>query len=123
MAEALARHFWGEELEVASAGLHALGHIPMETLTVLEEIGVSTHGLYSKNLSAMDLERFHLILNLAGYNLVGIIPPSFKGSLLQWHVRDPYFESLDAFRQTRDAIEWLILEKLPEWIEGVSILG
>jgi ArsR family transcriptional regulator len=119
MAEALARHAWGEELEVASAGLHALGHIPVETLKVLEEIGVSTQGLYSKDLSGMDLGRYHFIVNLADYNLEGVIPSSFKGRLLQWRVRDPYFESVDAFRQTRDAIEWLILEKLPKWIEEV----
>ena len=25
MAEALARHYWGDKLEVASAGLHSLG--------------------------------------------------------------------------------------------------
>jgi len=33
-------------------------------------------------------------------------------------VRDPFHDSLDAFRQTRNSIEWLITEKLPDWIDG-----
>jgi protein-tyrosine-phosphatase len=118
MAEAIARHYWGESLEVASAGLSALGHIPRETIQVLEEVGISTQGLYSKGLSEVDIAGFHLILDLAAYPMDGIIPRSFAGRLIQWHVRDPFQESLDGFRQTRNAIEWLVTEKLPAWIDG-----
>jgi protein-tyrosine-phosphatase len=117
MAEALTRHYWGEHIEAASAGLSALGYIPEETLRVLEEIGVSTEGLYSKGLGEITIDGFQLILDLASYSFEDVFPPSFKGRLIHWHVRDPYFDSLDAFRQTRDTIEWLVTEKLPKWIE------
>ena len=56
MAEALARHHWGEKLEVASAGVSALGYIPEETIKVLDEVGVSTDGLYSKGLNEVDID-------------------------------------------------------------------
>ena len=65
MAEALARHYWGEKLTVASAGLSALGYIPRETKKVLEEIGISTQGIYSKGLGEIELDRFQLILDQA----------------------------------------------------------
>lgn len=116
MAEALAKHYWGDTLKVASAGLSALGYIPEETISVLEEIGVSTAGLYSKGLAEVEIEAFHLILDLALHPLERLIPPSFKGRLIHWHVRDPFQDSLDAFRQTRNAIEWLVTEKIPKWV-------
>jgi len=118
MGEALARHHWNDLLEVASAGLSALGYVPEETLSVLEEIGVSTHGLYSKGLAEVELDSFDLILDLLEYPLEHLMPPSFKGKVIHWHVRDPFSESLDGFRQTRDTIEWLVTEQLPEWVDG-----
>ena len=123
MAEALARHYWGEKLAVASAGLSALGYIPRETKKVLEEIGISTQGIYSKGLSEIEIDRFQLILDLASYPLESILPQSFTGRVIHWLVRDPFQESLDSFRQTRDAIEWLITEKLPQWIDGNETQG
>ena len=117
MAEALARHHWGEAMEVASAGLSALGYIPGETIEVLEEIGISTRGLYSKGLGEIEIDGFELILDLAAYPLENILPASFTGKVVHWLVRDPFQDSLDAFRQTRNAIEWLVTEKLPGWLE------
>jgi protein-tyrosine-phosphatase len=116
MAEALANHHWGEKLEVASAGLSALGYIPVATIDVLREIGIPTHGLYSKGISELEIDEFQLILDLASYPLEDILPPSFTGKVIHWHVRDPFQESIDAFRQTRNAIEWLVTEKLFEWV-------
>ena len=118
MAEALARHYWGEKLEVASAGVSALGYVPWETTSVLEEMGVSTEGLYSKGLGEVDIDGFHLILDLVHYPLEGVIPPSFQGKVIPWHVTDPFQRGLDSFRQTRNTIEWLVTEKLSEWLDG-----
>lgn len=117
MAEALAKHHWANTLKVASAGLTALGYIPEETLRVLEEIGISTDGLYSKGLNEVELEKIDLVLDLAAYPLEDLIPPPFQGKLIHWYVRDPFQEDLDAFRQTRNAIEWLVTEKLPNWLD------
>jgi hypothetical protein len=97
--------------------LTALGHIPAETIHVLEEIEVSTNGLYSKGLHEVDIERFQLILDLALHPLAGIILPSFKGKVIRYRVSDPFMEGLDAFRQTRNTIEWLVTEKLSEWLD------
>jgi arsenate reductase len=118
MGEALARHHWNNILEVASAGLTALGYVPEETINVLQEIGVSTRGLYSKGLTEVELDRFDLILDLLEYPLESLMPPSFKGKVIHWYVMDPFAGSLEAFRQTRNTIEWLVTEQLPKWING-----
>lgn len=117
MAEALAKHHWINTLKVASAGLSALGYIPKETICVLEEIGIPTEGLYSKGLDEVELEEVDLVLDLAAYPLENLVPPTFEGRVIHWYVRDPFQESLDAYRQTRNAIEWLVTEKLPEWLD------
>jgi protein-tyrosine-phosphatase len=119
MAEALAKHHGGEGLNIASAGVSPLGYIPEETIEVLEEIGVSTRGLHSKGFAEIELHGCQLLLDLAGYRLEGFLPSSFTGRVITWQVKDPYSESVSSFRQTRDAIEWLITEKLPGWLEEI----
>ena len=117
MAEALARHYWEDTLEAASAGVSALGYVPNETKKVLDEIGVSSKELYSKGFEEIDIERMQLVINLAAYPLESLLPASFGGKLIHWHVRDPYQESRDSFRKTRDAIEGMVAEKLPTWLD------
>ncbi len=118
MAEALTRHHWGERLEALSSGISPLGYIPNETLEVLKEEGVSIEGLRSKRMGELDLDPVDLVVNLSGHELKGVLPPQLKEKrVINWYVRDPYGESLDSFRQTRDAIEWLVTEKLPKWLE------
>jgi arsenate reductase len=116
MAEALTRHYWGNTVRVASAGIRPLGFITPHTLVVLEELGVSCHDLYSKGFTAINPNDFQLLVNLTDSSLDGRIPAAFAGKAISWYVRDPYGDNLDSFRQTRNAIEWLVTEKLPEWL-------
>ncbi len=116
IAEALARHYWGDRIKSLSAGVVPLGYVPPETLMALEEIGVPPQDLSSKGLDTMDLTRVDLIVNLSGYHVRDQLA-LFRGKLINWYVRDPYGESLDSFFQTKDAIDWLVREKLPKWLE------
>lgn len=116
MAEALTRHYWGDRIKALSAGIAPLGYVPPETRLVLEEIGVSTQGLFSKGLDAVDLRQVDLAVNLSGSNVEGQMA-SLEGKLISWYIRDPYGGSICSFRQTRDAIEWLVREMLPKWLE------
>jgi len=116
MAEALTRHYWGDRIKSLSAGVSPLGCVPPETRLALEEIGVSPQGLSSKGLDAVDLGQVDLVVNLSGYHMREQVA-LFKGKLINWYIRDPYGESLGSFSQTRDAIDWLVREKLPKWLE------
>jgi arsenate reductase (thioredoxin) len=112
MAEALARHRFGDELTAASAGLQPLGWVAPETLTVLAEVGAPTAGLYSKGLEEVDLPAYRLLVNLTDYSLAFRIPPSLQNRLLHRPVLDPYGGPLEVYRQARDAVQRLLLEEI-----------
>jgi len=120
MAEALARHFWGNGMEARSAGLVPLGHIPSFTLEVLEEAGISTDGLYSKGLFEAGIDDIDYLVNLTELKVASLIPPGFSGKLISYPVRDPFGQNIESFRATREEIERLIRQKLPELIGAVS---
>jgi protein-tyrosine-phosphatase len=112
MAEALARHLFGDRLDAVSAGISPLGFIAPETTRVLAEMGVATAGLRSQGLEEIDLRDCRRIVNLSGYSLESLIPGPLTGRLLHWAVPDPYGCSLDVYRQARDLIRRRLLEDL-----------
>ena len=120
MAEALARHFFGESVRTASAGIHRLGHVAEDTLKALEEIDVPTEGLHSKGFDAIDFALFHIVVNLTSFPLRGYIPESAARKVIDCPVVDPYGEGLAVYRQSRDAIAKLVKEKLPLWLDATT---
>ncbi len=115
MAEAMARHYWEGSPEVASAGISPLGYIAEGIQKVLEEIGVSTQDLYSKGFNEVPLQEYHIVVNLSGYNLEGLLPSGFKGKVMDFRVSDPFGDSLSSYRDTRDTIKLLIMNELQKW--------
>jgi protein-tyrosine-phosphatase len=83
---------------------------------VLKEREVRTDHLYSKGFSAIAFHEIQLIVSLTGDLLEHLLPRTFSGDIVRWYVRDPYGEGVSVFRQTLDTIDWLIQEKLPEWL-------
>jgi len=120
MAEALGRHFLGDRVEASSAGLAPSGYIPDLTLEVLEEAGISTDGLYSKGFFAVPFSEIDYLVNLTKINVKLFIPRFFSGNLISCPVRDPFGQNIESFRATREEIERLIRQKLPELIGAVS---
>ncbi|MGA2938576.1 MAG: arsenate reductase ArsC [Syntrophobacteraceae bacterium] len=120
MAEALARHFWGNGMEACSAGLNPLGYIPSDTLEALNEAGISTDGLHSKGLSEVPLGDIDHLVNLTYFRVDSFIAPAFSGNLISCPVRDPFGQGIESFREAREELEWLVRRKLPELIGGVN---
>lgn len=116
LAEALARHYWNGKYAAASAGISPLGRVSEGTLEALREIGVATDQLRSKGIEELDPCGFDCIVNLSEYSLEDFVARPCRGKIVNWYVRDPYGRSLDAYRRARDAIEWLVVEKVPEWM-------
>ncbi len=116
MAEAMARHSWGKGMEACSAGLSPLGHIPPLTLEVLNEAGIPTDGLYSKGIAGVRFDDIDYLVDLAGLDLDGLIPPVFSGKLVSSWVHDPFGEDIEAYRDARKELERLVKEKLPRII-------
>ncbi|MGO8943864.1 MAG: low molecular weight phosphatase family protein [Syntrophobacteraceae bacterium] len=120
MAEALARHFWGEGMEACSAGLMPLGYIPSETLEALREAGISTDGLHSKGLSETPLADIDYLVNLTPFEVAPFIPPVFRGKLILCPVRDPFGQDIESYRRVREELKGLVRQKLPGLIGAVN---
>jgi arsenate reductase len=112
MAEALTRHYLGDSVTAASAGLNPLGFITPETLQVLIELGIEVEGLYSKGLSHVDPEAYSLLINLTSRPVTFSLPPDCRHRLRNRPVPDPYGGSLELYRQCRDRIRELIISEL-----------
>jgi len=116
MAEALTRHFFPNSVRACSAGINPLGYVTEETLQVLAELDVATDNLWSKGLTDLNLSEFHLLVNLSDYPLPDLIPRSFQGNIIRHPVIDPFGNTLEAYREARDAICRFVTEELPKYL-------
>lgn len=117
MAEALTRHYWDHVIEAFSVGTSPLGHITPHTLEALSERAISTIGLHSKGFPDIPFEKIQVVISLTRASFKQLLPPSFSGKIIQWHVPDPFGQGLSAFREARYTIELMVRRKLPEWLE------
>lgn len=116
MAEAMARHFYGAEVEAVSAGFSPLGWVAPETITVLTELAIPTAGLSSKGLAAVDLGACQAVVNFTHYDLGQRLPADFRGRIFRRRIADPFGLDLDQYRRTRDAIQELLARELSYWL-------
>jgi arsenate reductase len=120
MAEAFLRKYGEEQFEAYSAGLEPKDINPY-TNRVMEEIGVSLTGQYSKHVKEyMGKVHFGYLITVCGEaekNCPAIFPGI--GQRLHWSFEDPAAfvgsddEKLAKFREVRDRIE----QKIKEWFE------
>lgn len=120
MAEAMLREYGGEHFEVYSAGLEPSVVNPF-AIKVLDKIGISTEGQYSKPISKfagrMDFDYLITVCSNAEERC-----PIFPGvgTRLHWPFEDPAaFQGSDEektkkFREIRDQIKQRILSWLVE---------
>ncbi len=118
MAEGWVRHLNSAqagtlEVEAMSAGLHPIGYITPETFQVMEEKQVSLDGQESKGLEAIDWSQVDLLVNMTGLPSFSLAP-GFQGRCLQWHIEDPFGESLRVYRRVRDQLERKVKELLAD---------
>jgi arsenate reductase len=121
MAEAILRHEAGDRFEVHSCGLRPRAIHPL-TLRVLEEAGLDTAPLRSKDLGDFlgksSIHHAIIVCEAANDQCPKLHP--FALNLLYWPFPDPVAvegtddEKLEAFRAVRDAIE----ERIQRWLSG-----
>jgi arsenate reductase len=96
MAEALARHMGHE---AASAGTHPGHTVASNSLTVLQEIGVSTEGLSPKSVDDVETGGWDMIISMG----CGVHCPMLPIAE-DWGLDDPVGGPIDIYRSTRDTI-------------------
>ncbi len=116
MAEALLKHFGGEEFEVHSAGTKPQSEVNPFAIEALNEKEIPTEGLYPKLVNEFASQAFDLVVTVC--DSAKLACPHFPGAkqMDHWSLEDPaafegtYEEILFTFRETRDEIERRIKE-------------
>ncbi|AEH45049.1 Protein-tyrosine phosphatase, low molecular weight [Thermodesulfatator indicus DSM 15286] len=104
MAEALANHFFAQEVKAFSAGIRPTKVNPLAK-KVLEEVGINTGGLRSKSLSEFSLKDFDLIVTLCD-SAAEECPFLPEANIIHWPFPDPAKEKdISTFRKVRDMIK------------------
>lgn len=120
MAEAFIRKYAGDRYEAYSAGLEPKPIHPL-TYQVMQEIGFSLEGQYSKGVEEfLTKVHFHTLVTVCD-NAEKNCPTVWPGLVtrLHWSFEDPAAfegtdaEKLDKFRQVRDQID----QKVRAWLE------
>jgi arsenate reductase len=105
MAEALARKYGSDVLEVSSAGLSpAMNNTPY-TRTVLAEKNVELGNHLPRRFRDLDVSKYDLIVNMSG----SMLPRTIGVPVEDWRVDDPMGGSEDEFREARETIEMLVM--------------
>ena len=105
MAEALARKYGSDVLEVSSAGLTPAINTTPYTRKVLEEKNVDLGVHVPRRFYDLDLSQYDLIVNMSG----SMLPKNLGVPVEDWQVDDPMGRSEDEFRAAREVIEMLVM--------------
>ena len=123
MAEAFLRKYAGDEFEVYSAGIRPLGIAPY-TIRVMEEVGISLEGHYSKHVDEyVGKIDFDYLITVCAYAAEQCPVFPGVGKRIHWDFEDPVTqigaeeEKLQKFREVRDKIDKRIKEWLSELID------
>lgn len=110
LASAIMRHLVGDAVFVRSVGIKARGGIYPTVLKVLEERGISTEGLYQKEISPRVSHRADVVV-LLGINEIPGVPGD---RYVRWNIADPENQPIEKVREIADAIEAEIRALLPK---------
>jgi arsenate reductase len=107
MAEGLARHLFGDRVQVESAG-SAPWRVSPYAVRVLTEIGIDISHHRSKGVDDIDLDTVDTVITLCAEEVCPVLPRPVEQ--FHWPLADPSFVEggdearLAAFRRTRDDI-------------------
>ncbi|WP_232843221.1 arsenate-mycothiol transferase ArsC [Corynebacterium hindlerae] len=110
LASAIMRHLVGDDVFVRSVGLKARGGINPTVIEVLKERGISTEGLYQKEITPRVSHRADVVVLLGIDEIPGIPGDRY----IRWEIADPEGASIEEIRTIADAIEAKIRELLPQ---------
>lgn len=110
LAAAIMRHLVGDDVFVRSVGLKARGGINPTVLQVLRERGISTDGLYQKEISPRVSHRADIVV-LLGINEIPGVPGD---RYVRWDIADPEGAPIEQVREIADKIESEIRALLPK---------
>jgi arsenate reductase len=113
MAEGLARFYYGDQLNVMSAGSEPSQLNPL-AITAMAELGIEISHHHSKSVDTVDPELVDTVVTLCAEEVCPVFPGRVER--LHWPIIDPARPAPDeaqALQQFREARDW-IKDKLAE---------
>lgn len=108
MAEGFARAYSDEKIKVKSAGTAAYGEVVTPTIEAMKEKGIDISQQTSEQLTPDQLEWADVVVSMADDSADELCPDSFTGRKIDWKIHDPYGGFMDAYRISRDEIEYRV---------------
>ena len=109
MAEAFARAYGADVLDVRSAGLSPTLSVAPLTKQVLAEHNLNLDGHFPKGMELAAREQYDILVNMSG------TPISLPGAqVLNWPVQDPIGQNESVYRSVADQIERLVMRLILE---------
>lgn len=106
MAEGLARHLFGDRVQVQSAGSQP-SRVNPQAIAVMAEIGIDILTQTSKSIDAVDIQHADLVITLCADEVCPVVPGRVER--LHWPLPDPVAappaRMVEAFRSVRDELK------------------
>ncbi len=104
MAEALVNHDLGDQVRAISAGTKPQPKVAEGAIAALQNLGISTNGLYPKDIGAVIDQPIDLIVTVCdnAKEACPVFPRAIPSVHMPFH--DPHGEPLDSFIAVRDEI-------------------
>ena len=109
MAEAFARAYGGDILDVQSAGVSPATYIAPLTRQTLGERNLNIDGHFPKGMDLMRRQQFDVVINMSG------MPVGIPGArVIEWTVPDPIGKTEPYYRTVATQIEGLVMRLIME---------
>lgn len=110
MAEGFARCYGSDVIIAKSAGLNPATNIMPMTRKIMSERNIDLGDVLPKPVTDHQGDPFDLVVNLSGRTL----PPELRAPVREWKVKDPMGQKEQAYRETADEIERLVMQLILE---------
>lgn len=109
MAEAFARAYGGDIMEVQSAGVSPATYIAPLTKQTLGERNLTIDDHFPKGMDLMRRQHFDVVINMSG------VPVGLPGArVIEWTVPDPIGQTESYYRTVATQIEGLVMRLIME---------
>jgi len=109
MAEAFARAYGGDIMEVQSAGVSPATYIAPLTKQTLGELNLTIDDHFPKGMDLMRRQHFDVVVNMSG------VPVGLPGArVIEWTVPDPIGQTESYYRTVATQIEGLVMRLILE---------
>jgi arsenate reductase (thioredoxin) len=111
MAEGFARRYGSDVMECESAGLAPADIVQSLTKKVMQDKNINIENQYPKDLSAITVNSFNVVVNMSGRKLETRLPIEVR----EWNVEDPIGRDEEVYLAVRDRIENAVMQLILEF--------